>query len=118
MTKASKKKKKKQTMTLEDSSSSEDDAVSTARSSSGGRLKRLKQGKVISKNNSSLVDYSDEEYADFFDATKSETRRSAAMSKREKMDYRVAKKRKVRAEKEDMYLKCPFFHLKTDHPCN
>jgi len=88
-------KKKKQTLTLEDSSSSEDDAVTTTRSSSS-RLKRFKRGKGTPKKNSSLVD-TDEENDD--NDEKAETH-SAEMSKREKMDYRVAKKRKVRAEKE------------------
>lgn len=91
--------KKRQTiMTLEDSSSSDDDAVSTAkRKCSSSRPKRLKRGKCdISKN--TLVDTDDDEPEDY-NAGKSKAR-SAAMSMREKMDYRVARKRKIKAEKE------------------
>jgi len=100
--------KKKHFTTLEDSSSSEDDAISTAKRSSS-KLKRLKRVKDISKKKSScLVDTDDDEFEECNvkanklprQKNKKSDTNSTAMSMRDKMDYRVAKKRKIKAAKE------------------
>ena len=101
--------KEKCSTSLEDSSSSEDDAMLTSRTSSI-KPKRLRRGAdIVIKKSSCLVDTDDE----FEDCNikaskspqpkkKSETKSTsvATMSMREKMDYRVAKKRKIKAQKE------------------
>eukprot|EP00986_Skeletonema_menzelii_P007439 scaffold2927_cov125-Skeletonema_menzelii.AAC.7 len=101
--------KEKCSTSLEDSSSSEDDAMLTSRTSSI-KPKRLRRGAdIVIKESSCLVDTDDE----FEDCNikaskspqpkkKSETKSTsvATMSMREKMDYRVAKKRKIKAQKE------------------
>ena len=88
---------------LEDSSSSEDDDVVSNSRSSSIKLKRLRRGKDSDKRSSSLVDTDDECEASLPppQKKKSETKSTpATMSMREKMDYRVAKKRKIKAQKE------------------
>lgn len=99
----SSKKKLTMTMTLEDSSSSDDEVIATS--------KRLKRGRSISKKNLTLVDTDDEgdEEDETIEQSKKCTFESDAcptsMSMREKMDYRVAKKRKIKAEKEMEFAK-------------
>ncbi len=89
--------KKKYAKTLEDSSSSDDDVISTTRRSSS-KLKRLKKGKVVAKKTSCLLEDTDDELEE---KTKSKAKSVATtMSMRDKMDYRVAKKRKLKAQKE------------------
>ena len=98
------KKKISMTMTLEDSSSSDDEVIATS--------KRLKRGRSIPKKNLSLVD-TDDEADDEEDETIKQSKMSTfesdayppSMSMREKMDYRVAKKRKIKAEKEMEFAK-------------
>ena len=109
-TKKVKAKRKCATMSLlEDSSSSEDDDVVSNSRRSSIKLKRLRRDKDTDKNSSSLVDTDDEfEDSGVKEASlrppqkkKSEAKSiSATMSMREKMDYRVAKKRKIKAQKE------------------
>jgi hypothetical protein len=90
--------------TLVDSSSSDDDAVSSSKRSN--KLKRLIRGKCSSKCISALIDTDEEDDSFNNAATKqsewsnSQNTPSTGMSMREKMDYRVAKKRKIKAEKE------------------
>ena len=89
------KKKCSMIMKLEDSSSSEDDAISTTRRSST-KLKRLKSGKDIAKKTSCLLVDTDDE----LEQTTKTKSTATMMSMRDKMDYRVAKKRKLKAKKE------------------
>lgn len=89
--------RKKYVKTLEDSSSSEDDVISSTKRNSS-KLKRLKSRKGIAKKTScSLVDTDDE----LEEKTQSKAKSAiTTMSMRDKMDYRVAKKRKLKAKNE------------------